>query len=346
MTLIQVVFIIVLLSLTAETKQSSARDENEGETSKNLRRQRNISKRRKHLIDDSNKLVAGAVSISYPISIFIGNTTPLEEYINWRSPAKFNQNIFAKSEVLKSWNDLSKAQDQEDVWLYENWFYGLEKGIIMESGALDGMLFSTSYMYETFANWTAIHVEADPENYSKLRNNRPNAININAALCSESRPLHYSSEGVVPVRGFIEFMTESFIKKWHGRVYNNKTRIEDLPTVHCLPVQKLLQELHITHVDIWILDVEGAEESVLKGTDFEAVRFNAVAMECDEHDVTKNSRKTSILEAHGFKCSLVERNCMCRHKDFRPSSRKTKSLLRKYDGNKWSKTYVNKGAQE
>ena len=32
-------------------------------------------------------------------------------------------------------------------------------------------------------------------------------------------------------------MAPSFIKKWHGKVYNNKTRIEDLPTVQCLPVK-------------------------------------------------------------------------------------------------------------
>jgi hypothetical protein len=31
-------------------------------------------------------------------------------------------------------------------------------GVIMESGALDGKLFSTSYMFEKYANWTALHV--------------------------------------------------------------------------------------------------------------------------------------------------------------------------------------------
>lgn len=68
--------------------------------------------------------------------------------------------------------------------------------------------------------------------------------------------------------GFIEFMAPSFIKKWHGRIYNNKTRIEDLPTVQCLPVKYLLRELNVKHIDIWILDTEGAEESVLKGNDY------------------------------------------------------------------------------
>lgn len=218
-------------------------------------------------------------------------------------------------------------------------FYGMERGVIMESGALNGVLFSNSLMFEQFANWTSINVEADPENYNNLKVNRERSINVNGALCSEPTLLHYSSSGVVPVRGFIEFMAPSFIKKWHGKIYNNKTRIDDLPTVQCLPVKHLLRELNVKHVDVWILDTEGAEESVLKGTDFAAVHFNAVAMECDEHDVTKNERKTSILERNGFKCELVERNCMCKHRDFEPKAAPSKSMLRKWDGQKWAKAY-------
>lgn len=157
---------------------------------------------------------------------------------------------------------------------------------------------------------------------------------------SEPRLLHYSSLGVLPVRGFVEFMTPSFLKKWHGPIYNNKTSIDELPTVQCLPVKYLLRELHIKHIDIWILDTEGAEESVLRGTDFNEVRFNAVAMECDEHDISKNERKTSILESNGFKCQLVERNCMCKHKSYEPRAAPERSALRKWDGQKWSKTYT------
>ena len=185
-------------------------------------------------------------------------------------------------------------------------------------------------------------IEADPVNYSKLKVNRPNAVNVNGALCSESKLLHYSSLGVLPVRGFIEFMSPSFIKKWHGKIYNNKTSIDELPTVQCLPMKLLLRELNVQHVDIWILDVEGAEESVLKGTDFNAVRINAVAMECDEHDISKNERKTSILEANGFECHLIERNCMCKNKAYTASSSTSKSALRKWDGNKWSEVYTEK----
>lgn len=276
-----------------------------------------------------------ALTIHYPLHFFSPDYKD-----DWRAPAVYSAELVAASEKDRTWSDFSQGQDQEDVWLYENWFYGMKNGVIMESGALNGLLFSNSFMFENFANWTAIHVEADPENYNNLKYNRDKAININGALCSEPKLLHYSSVGVIPVRGFIEFMAPSFIKKWHGRVYNNKTKIEDLPTVQCLPVKALMREINVKHVDIWILDTEGAEESVLRGTDFNQVHFNAVAMECDEHDISKNERKTSILEANGFKCTLVERNCMCKHKDFKPSEAPAKSMLRKWDGNKWSTPYT------
>lgn len=168
---------------------------------------------------------------------------------------------------------------------------------------------------------------------------------MNGALCSESKLLHYSSLGVVPVRGFVEFMSPSFLKKWHGKIYNNKTSIDELPTVQCLPMKLLLQELNVHHVDIWVLDVEGAEESVLKGTDFNTVNINAIAMECDEHDVSKNQRKTQIIENNGFTCHLIERNCMCKNNKYTPSSAPSLSALKKWDGNKWGQTYTGNTVQ-
>jgi hypothetical protein len=97
--------------------------------------------------------ISRALAINYPLSIF--ETTTSED---WRAPARYSAELVNSADGKKPWKDLSQAQDQEDVWLYENWFYGMEKGVIMESGALNGILFSNSFMFEQFANWTAIHV--------------------------------------------------------------------------------------------------------------------------------------------------------------------------------------------
>jgi hypothetical protein len=93
-----------------------------------------------------------ALTINYPLKFFDG-TTP-----DWKSKASISPSLLSKSLSDRSYIDVGRAQDQEDVWLYENWFYGMEKGVIMESGALNGLTFSTSYMFEKIANWTAVHV--------------------------------------------------------------------------------------------------------------------------------------------------------------------------------------------
>lgn len=93
-----------------------------------------------------------SLTINYPLNIFETGRTE-----DWRSPAKFSTELELASKT-DAWKEFSHAQDQEDIWLYENWFYGMEGGVIMESGALDGLLFSNSFLFEQFANWTAIHV--------------------------------------------------------------------------------------------------------------------------------------------------------------------------------------------
>lgn len=115
-------------------------------------------KRRKPNVETAGSLgekgqMIKALTINYPLKIF--ETTNTED---WRAPAKFSKELVVMSDTDKQYREISQAQDQEDVWLYENWFYGMDKGVIMESGALNGILFSNSFMFEQFANWTAIHV--------------------------------------------------------------------------------------------------------------------------------------------------------------------------------------------
>ena len=106
----------------------------------------------KVLRNKENKMLQ-ALTINYPLKFFDATATA-----DWRTKAHYDVDLVQASEGGRLWSEHSFAQDQEDVWLYENWFYGMKGGVIMESGALNGVLFSNSYMFEHFANWTAIHV--------------------------------------------------------------------------------------------------------------------------------------------------------------------------------------------
>mmetsp|Transcript_1886 Transcript_1886/g.3001 ORF Transcript_1886/g.3001 Transcript_1886/m.3001 type:complete len:309 (-) Transcript_1886:89-1015(-) len=262
-----------------------------------------------------------ALKINFPYDLFADNSRI------WRTTSPVYSDEIAQS---NKYTKLSRAQDNEDIWLYENWFHGMTNGVILESGALDGIKYSTTFMFEHFAHWNTVHVEADPRNFYKLVRNRESGININAALCSETKMLHYTNDDGGQIQGFVEFMSPAFLRKWHKKIYNNITRLEDLATVQCVQMKRLMREINLRHIDIWILDVEGAELSVLQGTDFSELHVSAVVMECDMLDKEKDRAKQHILENNGFECLQVERNCFCKHMSFEPS--KAPDTARSYDG--------------
>jgi hypothetical protein len=91
-----------------------------------------------------------SLRIFYPRNFFSN-----DESRSWRNPAVFSK---PQSTSRRSYFAYSRAQDQEDIWLYENWWFGFKDGVIMESGALDGKIYSTSHMFEKYAGWTTINV--------------------------------------------------------------------------------------------------------------------------------------------------------------------------------------------
>jgi FkbM family methyltransferase len=269
------------------------------------------------------------ITVQYPSSIF---THPWD----WRETTPtFSSKLTKDTKYL----EIGKAQDREDLWIYENWFYGMTNGTILESGALNGIQYSTSSMFEKFASWLAIHVEADPKNYHELRQYRPNSINIHAALCKEAKLLHFTNTPNNAINGFVEFMNPSFIATWHPQLHANPELINALPSILCVPLPHLLTELGVHKIDVWVLDVEGAELSVLESMDFKKVKVSTIAMECDRGSAEVDQAKQDILKKNGFQCQQVghtfiirpvdfssslsplqiERNCFCQHESFTPS---------------------------
>lgn len=123
------------------------------------------------------------------------------------------------------------------------------------------------------------------------------------------------------MRGFVEFMTPLFLRKFHNKIYKNITKLDDLPAVQCVKTKRLLDEIGVREIDIWILDTEGSELSVLQGTDFSTVAISTIVMECDRSSPEKDREKVDLLQGKGYQCEQVLRNCFCKHSSFIPSSK-------------------------
>ena len=251
----------------------------------------------------------------------------------WREGALHSRSPGAVDMKSRRWAKHSRAVETPatDVWIYETFFFGMERGIIVESGGLDGLQFSNSYMFEVFANWTSILVEADSRNFKKMVVNRPRAFNIHAALCNTSTVLHYYERGDC-CSGIVELQEKMLID-----LNDRRIDINTLPTVHCISITHVLRKLlAVKVVDIWVLDLEGAEESALSNTDFNAVQFNLVVYETREgsdEELQVERRKAALVERHGFKCytkldkDQVSNNLYCVNNKFTPVSAPNSSAL-------------------
>jgi hypothetical protein len=100
---------------------------------------------------DGSVTVLPSLRVHYPYNFFSPSGNK-----NWRKQKAIYNESLAQSPI--HYKNVSRAQDHEDIWLYENWFYGFEHGIIMESGALDGIQHSTSLFFENVLKWTSIHI--------------------------------------------------------------------------------------------------------------------------------------------------------------------------------------------
>jgi len=119
-----------------------------------------------------------------------------------------------------------------------------------------------------------------------------------------------------PVSGFWEFMSDNL-----KNAYWPKANVNSMPLVPCRPLGPLLSMFGVTHIDLWVLDVEGAELEVLKTFDFNAVTVDVVCIEQDGGNPQKDTAVRALMEKKGFILDTQNqvRNDWYHRKGFKPT---------------------------
>jgi hypothetical protein len=124
-------------------------------------------------------------------------------------------------------------------------------GFFIESGAHDGVFQSNTLAFERFFGWRGLLIEPASSNIPKIMANRKRSIVLQVGLVSRGQDgIHVSDPGGAP---------GAKMKVGAGRVIGREFSM-------------LLDELNITQIDFWSLDVEGQELLVLQGVNFEKHR--------------------------------------------------------------------------
>jgi len=94
-------------------------------------------------------------------------------------------------------------------------------GTYVELGALDGVTYSNTYLFNKALGWKGVLIELSPKNFASLKKNRPDELAlINGAVCSQEGTVHYvdqQSSVAGATSGVWEFFRSSFSRAMVGR---------------------------------------------------------------------------------------------------------------------------------
>ncbi|CAE7208743.1 unnamed protein product [Symbiodinium natans] len=175
-----------------------------------------------------------------------------------------------------------------------------EKPVFLELGGMDGWHETNTYFLEKCLGWKGMLIEANPENFKNLHRNRPNALKISSAICTNTSRVVFGSARAA------------------GRILNNHPRhLSEEDTLPCSPLQAFFDVLGVGQVTVFSLDVEGFEPwwgyqelSVLESVNWHRVKVGALVVEelqldrdqQKNKDVRRLLKETAKLEMLGVSC--------------------------------------------
>ncbi|WP_425084039.1 FkbM family methyltransferase [Ruegeria profundi] len=138
-------------------------------------------------------------------------------------------------------------------------------GYFVDIGAHDGITISNTYLLEKRLAWDGLLIEANPKSYEMCRNTR-NAKSLNICLDRENGEVQFEMDDVLG--GIVSSDTDN--------VAAGKKTV----TISARRFVEILDEQSAPRkIEYLSIDVEGAEERVLGGFDFDKYQFTCFTIE-------------------------------------------------------------------
>jgi len=203
---------------------------------------------------------------------------------------------------------ISASPFKRDVLAVAEKYFNSSEGpahTFVEIGGLDGSpLNSMTEVLEKRLGWRGLVIEATPANYVSIGKNRPCVHHAQAAAGPDWSLVEFFGWGGC-CSGIKGAMSPKFQKQFHGRgkvrhpKQRHQSEVPEPYLVQQAPISDIMAAAGLTTVDFWSLDVEGAEEFVLRGMDFTRVTIKVVLVEISETKAVAD-RVSSLLHKNGF----------------------------------------------
>jgi FkbM family methyltransferase len=179
----------------------------------------------------------------------------------------------------------------------------MKNGVFVDVGAYDGLRISNTYFFEKVRDWRGLCIEADPVIFQKLKRNRSCGC-LNAAI--------YDKGGLE--LNFVTYDVPEFIvfSGIEADIGTDRIQKEDCELPKLKESRKLIkvktvnindvlsqwkQQEDIDHIDLFDIDIEGADLKVVKSLDFSLIKIRYLLVECSSDN---EEEFKSYLAQKGF----------------------------------------------
>jgi len=174
------------------------------------------------------------------------------------------------------------SEYKQDRYLDTEIFSGKQNGTFVDVGASDGILYSNTYFFEKWRNWSGICIEPRPVEFAKLIKNRTSACE-NFCISNSGKPETFAefTGKWLPMLSGIErtFYEPHKLKVAEGlsQKHNHHKKITyEMPSI---TLQSLFDKYLISTIDYCSIDTEGCELEVLQTIDFGRVAVDVFTIE-------------------------------------------------------------------
>ena len=179
---------------------------------------------------------------------------------------QYNRSSFLYFIFFKLGMNVKSLSDRgQDTWIIDIFELNKKKykGFFLEIGGGNGFSNSNTFVLEKNYNWRGIVVEPDPDQFKKLKINRPKT-KISNKLISNNNQL-------------VNFVKNGELSKIVNDNTSTKNKIIKLKTI---TLNKLLKDYKAPkYIDFFSLDVEGSEDKVLTKEVLNKFTFMALTIE-------------------------------------------------------------------
>jgi len=162
---------------------------------------------------------------------------------------------------------------QPDEFVYDAFFKHPVRrgGIFVELGAVDGIKYSNTRFFEDTLDWSGLLIEGSKENFLSLYHNRPRSAKAWSSICDAVGTQLFVGDGAAA--GAVDSLTEKHLLSF-GKFFKSMDPYE----VPCEPLSDILARSGVTHIDLFSVDMSGAEAIALRTFDWAAVSVDVLIL--------------------------------------------------------------------